>query len=106
MKDGEIGGSPCQEQGLASAVVHPACILSPLSPAGLISDLDVHQIMLSFMCNTQWMVFNTFGPIAFAVELSHGWSDTTLAMMAAVGSASFVGRTDSALLIAGNTFSL
>ena len=40
----------------------------------------------------QWMVFNTFGPIAFAVELSHGWSDTTLAMMAAVGSASFIGR--------------
>ena len=38
------------------------------------------------------MVFNTFGPIAFAVELSHGWSDTTLAMMAAVGSASFIGR--------------
>ena len=37
------------------------------------------------------MVFNTFGPIAFAVELSHGWSDTTLAMMAAVGSASFIG---------------
>ena len=42
--------------------------------------------------NAQWMVFNTFGPIAFAVELSHGWSDTTLAMMAAVGSASFIGR--------------
>ena len=40
----------------------------------------------------QWMVFNTFGPIAFAVELSHGWSDITLAMMAAVGSASFIGQ--------------
>ena len=38
------------------------------------------------------MVFNTFGPIAFAVELSHGWSDITLAMMAAVGSASFIGQ--------------
>ena len=106
VKDGGIGGSPCQEQGLASAVVHPACIFSPLSSAGLLSDLVIYQIMLSFMCNAQWMVFNTFGPIAFAVELSHGWSDTTLAMMAAVGSASFIGRTDSALFIAGKTFSL
>ena len=50
------------------------------------------KINLESWLLSQWMVFNTFGPIAFAVELSHGWSDITLAMMAAVGSASFLGQ--------------
>jgi FLVCR family MFS transporter len=36
------------------------------------------------------MVFNTFGPIAFAVQFSHGWTDSTLAMMATWGSIAFV----------------
>ncbi len=36
------------------------------------------------------MVFNTFGPIAFAVQSAYGWSDSTLALLANWGSIAFV----------------
>ncbi len=29
----------------------------------------------------QCLVWNTFGPIAFAVKFAYGWSDATLAML-------------------------
>ena len=36
------------------------------------------------------MIWNTYGPIAYAVQYAYGWSDSTLAMMPSWGAIMFI----------------
>eukprot|EP00095_Tigriopus_kingsejongensis_P006891 maker-scaffold125_size330479-snap-gene-2.12 protein:Tk06891 transcript:maker-scaffold125_size330479-snap-gene-2.12-mRNA-1 annotation:"hypothetical protein DAPPUDRAFT_102163" len=47
-------------------------------------------LIYSVFCLHQCLVWNTFGPIAFAVQFAYDWSDSTLAMMPNWGCIMFI----------------
>lgn len=47
-------------------------------------------LVFSILCLHQCLIWNTFGPVAFAVQFAYGWSDATVAMMPNWGCITFL----------------